>query len=246
VVNAAGGSPLVLACEHASNYIPARFANLGLPAAALQRHIAYDIGAAAVARHMAEQLDAVLVLSGYSRLLIDCNRPLESPTSIPVRSEDTDIPGNIGLTPEQRAERDRLFCAPFRTRLGEILEARMRARHPTLLIGVHSFTPVFLGVARPWHAGVLYLRARRLAAALLAGLRAEPALVVGENEPYRVTLEGDYTVPWQGEARGIATALFEVRQDLIADDAGAATWGERLTRVLRPLVEDAGPLAGLD
>jgi predicted N-formylglutamate amidohydrolase len=235
VVNPHGRSRVVLLCEHASNVIPARFGNLGLPPEQLERHIAYDIGGAAVARGIAERLDAVLVLAGYSRLLIDCNRPLASPTSIPVRSEDVDIPGNVGLTPAQREERDRLFFAPFREKVAQVLDTRLRGGVPTVLIGMHSFTPVFHGVPRVWHAGVLWLQSEALAKLLLAGLRADPSLIVGDNEPYRVTLDGDYTVPWVGEARGIATALFEVRQDLIADAAGQVAWAERLAGVLAPV-----------
>jgi predicted N-formylglutamate amidohydrolase len=233
VLNEAGASPIFLLCEHASNAIPARYRNLGLPDAALARHIAYDIGAADVARHLSRMLDAPLVLSGYSRLLIDCNRPLAAPSSIPERSEDTDIPGNLGLDGRERADRDRRFFAPFRERVAAMLDARVQAGRPTVLIGMHSFTPVYLGVARIWHAGFLYYRAERLGHALIAGLRgADPALVVGDNEPYQVTLEGDFTVPHQGDCRGIPTALIEVRQDLIADPAGAAEWAARLAGVL--------------
>jgi predicted N-formylglutamate amidohydrolase len=246
VENEHGASPIVLLCEHAANYIPPRYGNLGLAPAELARHIAYDIGAAEVARHLSRHLDAALALTGYSRLLIDCNRPLAAPSSIPARSEATDIPGNIGLSAAERAERDRLFFAPWRARVGALLDGRRAAGRPTLLVGVHSFTPVFLGVARPWQVGVLYLRAGRLAAALLDGLRADRTLIVGVNEPYRVTPSGDYTVPWLGEARGIATALFEVRQDLIADAAGAAAWGTRLAEVLRRVADDPGAVAGLD
>lgn len=246
LVNEHGAAPIVLLCEHASNHIPARYDTLGLPPSALQRHIAYDIGAAEVARHLARRLDAPLALAGYSRLLIDCNRPPEAPGLIPARSEATEIPGNLDLSPAQRAERDRLFFAPFRDRVAALLDARLAAGRPTVLIGMHSFTPVFLGVHRPWQVGVLYLRAKRLAAALLDGLRADPALLVGVNEPYRVTLAGDFTVPWVGEPRGIATALFEVRQDLIADSAGAASWAERLAGVLAPIAADPGAVLGLD
>jgi predicted N-formylglutamate amidohydrolase len=245
VVNEAGASPIVLLCEHASNAIPARFDRLGLPAAELERHIAYDIGAAAVARSLSARLDAVLALSGYSRLLIDCNRPLDAPSSIPEISEATRIPGNVGLSPEARAERDRLFFAPFRERVAALLDGRLAAGRPTVLIGVHSFTPVYLGVARPWQAGVLHRRARALAALLLAGLRADAALTVGDNEPYRVTEAGDYTVPWVGEARGIATALFEVRQYLIADAAGVEAWAARLAAVLAPVARDPAAVAAL-
>ncbi len=246
IVNETGTSPVILLCEHASNHIPARYARLGLPPADLERHIAYDIGAAQVARQLSRHLDAVLALAGFSRLLIDCNRPLTATSSIPARSETTDIPGNRNLSDSERAERDRLYFAPFRERVAGMLDARLAAGRPTLLIGMHSFTPVFLGVHRPWQVGVLYLRAKRLAAALLDGLRADPALTIGVNEPYRVTLEGDYTVPWVGEARGIATALFEVRQDLIAEAAGAAAWAERLAGVLAPIAANAAAVEGLD
>ena len=246
VVNEQGAAPIVLLCEHAANAIPARYGNLGLPAAELERHIAYDIGAAEVARQLAGRLDAPLVLSGYSRLLIDCNRPLDAPGSIPVRSEATDIPGNMGLSAAERAARDRLFFAPFRARVAALLEQRIAARRPTVLIGMHSFTPVFLGVARPWQVGVLYHRAHRLADMLLVALRKDPSLVVGDNEPYRVTPGGDYTVPWVGEARGLATALFEVRQDLITEATGVAAWSARLAAVLARVAADPATVAGLD
>jgi predicted N-formylglutamate amidohydrolase len=233
VINESGASPIVLLCEHASNFIPARYGRLGLREADLKRHIAYDIGALAVARHLSRLLDAVLVHSGYSRLLIDCNRPLAAPSSIPARSEDTDIPGNVGIDAAERALRDRLFFAPFRERVAALLDARLRARQPTLLIGMHSFTPVYLGVARVWQAGMLYARAKGLGRAMIAGLRAaDPSLVVGDNEPYRVTDEGDYTVPHQGDVRGIPTVLIEVRQDLIGHEEGQLAWGERLAAVL--------------
>ena len=242
VVNESGRTPLLLLCEHASSFIPPRFANLGLPESELRRHIAYDIGAAEVARHLSRLLDAPLALTGYSRLLIDCNRPPEAPSLIPLRSEATEIPGNRNLTAAARAERDRLFFAPFRARVAELIAARQ----PRLLIGMHSFTPVFLGVPRPWQVGVLWHRARTLAASLLAALRENAALLVGDNEPYRVTVEGDYTVPHVGEARGIPTALFEVRQDLIGDPVGAAAWGERLAGVLARVLADPAGIGGLD
>jgi predicted N-formylglutamate amidohydrolase len=233
VFNEAGASPVVLLCEHASSHIPARYAKLGLSDADLARHIAYDIGAAAVARHLSLRMNAALVVSGYSRLLIDCNRPLSSTTSIPERSEDTVIPGNIGIDAAERALRDSLFFAPFRERVSALLDARLRIGRPTVLIGVHSFTPVYLGVARPWHAGFLYARARKLGAALIAALRSsDETLVVGDNEPYQITNEDDYTVPHQGDVRGIPTALVEIRQDLIGTAEGQLAWADRLANVL--------------
>ncbi len=244
VVNEAGASPIVLLCEHASNHIPARYARLGLTEADLERHIAYDIGAAEVARTLSRRLDAVLALSGYSRLLIDCNRPLAASSSIPERSEDTVVPGNIGISANERAERDALFFRPFRERVAELLDARLRAGRPTVLIGMHSFTPVYQGVSRIWHAGMLYARARRLGRAMIEGLRAaDPSLVVGDNEPYTISDEGDYTVPYQGDGRGIPTALIEVRQDLIADGAGQEAWAGRLAAVLASVAADLAGIA---
>ena len=137
VENEAGTSPVLLLCEHASNHIPARYNRLGLSPSDLERHIAYDIGAAAVARQMSRLLDAPLVLTGYSRLLIDCNRPAAARSLIPERSEDTDIPGNIGLSEVERAERDRLYFAPFREYVAAHLDERVRIGRPTVLIGMH-------------------------------------------------------------------------------------------------------------
>jgi predicted N-formylglutamate amidohydrolase len=233
-VNEGGASPFVLLCEHASNHIPERYAGLGLPPRDLRRHIAWDIGAADLARGLSRRLDAPLFLSGYSRLLIDCNRPPGAPTSIPTRSEDTDIPGNQDLAPGERARREAAYFAPFHAAVARLLDRRAAERRRTVVLGVHSFTPVFLGVARPWLAGVLYAGAERFGRALVERLAGElgPA-AVGDNEPYRIEPEEhDYTVPVHGDARGLDAALLEVRQDLIAGAAEADAWAARLASVL--------------
>lgn len=231
-VNEAGASPVVLVCEHASNHIPARYHRLGLPRAELDRHIAWDIGAADLARRLAVLLDAPLFLSGYSRLLIDCNRPLGSSTSIPVRSEDTVIPGNIGLDADEVARRQADWFMPFQDCIARHLDARVAASRPTIVVGVHSFTPVFQGVPRPWQAGVLYAQATGLAAGLIAQLRTPGDLTVGDNAPYRIEAEHDYTVPVHGDARGIPAVLIEVRQDLLATPSDIAAWASRLAQAL--------------
>lgn len=228
--NPDGASRIVLLCEHASNFIPERYAGLGLGPADLSRHIAWDIGARALAQTLSDRLDAPLFLSGYSRLLIDCNRPLGSATSIPLRSEDTDIPGNRDLPAEEVAARQDRYFRPFHAAVAACLDAR--AGRPNIVIGVHSFTPVYHGVRRPWHAGLLYAAATGLGRGLVAALAADPALVIGDNEPYRIEPEHDYTVPVHGDARGIPAALIEVRQDLLADAAGIAAWAERLAPAL--------------
>lgn len=228
VLNEGGASPYLLLCEHASNHIPEAYASLGVAPADLQRHIAWDIGAANLSRHLSRLLDAPLFLSGYSRLLIDCNRPLLTPTSIPTRSEETDIPGNRGLDAAERARRAEAYHAPFHRRVEQALDQRVSLGRPTVVLGIHSFTPVFFGERRPWHAGVLYGQAAAFGQALAARIAEEPGLCVGDNEPYRVTPDTDYTVPVHGDRRGLTAALIEVRQDLIADDAGAEAWASRL------------------
>lgn len=232
VLNEEGSSSCVLLCEHASNYIPPGYGGLGLPPAKLMRHIAWDIGAAELARRLSVLLDAPLFLSGYSRLLIDLNRPLHAPSSIPEISEATAIPGNRGLDETERARRRAAYFAPFHGRVAAHLDRRLALGWPTRVVGVHSFTPVYLGERRPWHAGVLYGRAASFAEALVARLAAEPGLVVGANEPYRIEAEMDYTVPVHGDARGLDAVLTEVRQDLLGTPEECEAWAVRLASAL--------------
>lgn len=231
-VNEDGASPYVLLCEHASNYIPAHYAGLGLHGPDLGRHIAWDIGAAELARRLSRRLDAPLFLSGYSRLLIDCNRPLLTPTSIPTRSEDTEVPGNQGLTAEERERRAAAYFTPFHDRVASMLDRRQRSGTPTIVVGVHSFTPVFRGVARPWQCGVLYAAAAGFGQALVARLAADPDLNVGDNQPYQIGATTDYTVPVHGDQRGLTAALIEIRQDLLATADGIEDWAQRLAPAL--------------
>lgn len=232
--NGQGSSRFVLACEHASNFIPDFYERLGLPEAELKRHIAWDIGAGVVARALAAMIDAPLFLAGYSRLLIDCNRPIGSATSIPVVSETTSIPGNIGITMEEAKARASHYYWPFQNAVSAHLDQRKAAGRETIVLGIHSFTPVFKGFARPWHAGILFRKSERLGHSLVDALQS-PGLTVVANEPYRIGDDGDYTVPVHGEGRGLDVALVEIRQDLIADDKGAQEWAGRLRDALLKL-----------
>jgi predicted N-formylglutamate amidohydrolase len=181
---------------------------------------------------VADALDATLVQQNYSRLVIDCNRTPGSETSIPDISEFTPIPGNTGLSEEQKSAREREIFRPYHDRIETELERRRQAGRPVALIAMHSFTPVFKGVARPWHAGVLYNRDPRFAHLLMALLKREAGLAVGDNEPYSVTDASDYTIPVHGERRGLHHVAIEIRQDLIADGKGQRTWGALLARLL--------------
>jgi predicted N-formylglutamate amidohydrolase len=154
------------------------------------------------------------------------------PSSIPVISEHTVIPGNQELSPEQKAERARAVFHPYHERIVSEFERRAKAAQPSVLIAVHSFTPTFKGVGRDWHTGMLYNRDARLARALLALLRQDPELVVGDNEPYFVSDLSDYGVVVYGEGRGIPHVEIEIRQDLLEDEAGQAAWAKRFARLL--------------
>jgi predicted N-formylglutamate amidohydrolase len=231
IVNPEGASRYLLTGEHASNFIPDRYDGLGLAAADLQRHIAWDIGAAGVARNLSKLLDAPLFLSGYSRLLIDCNRPVCSETSIPQISEATFIPGNQSLPAEELQFRADHYYWPFQNAVSTHLDDRVARGTPAIIIGIHSFTPVFKGVARPWHAGILFRRSKIFGLQLVARL-SESGLNVAANEPYIIEDDSDYTVPVHGEARGLDAVLVEIRQDLIADDGGQTEWARRIWAAL--------------
>ena len=232
VYNAGGASPFLLVADHAGNAMPRALGRLGIAEAECTRHIAWDIGIAGLSGLLADALGAVLIRQNYSRLVIDCNRPPGAATSIPELSELTAVPGNGGLSESDRADRARAIFWPYHQRIDAELERRRQTDRPTVLIALHSFTPVFKGVARPWHAALLYHRDPRLARLLLRLLKAEDGLIVGDNEPYRVSDATDYTIPVHGERRGIPHALIEVRQDLIADAKGRRDWAQRLARVL--------------
>ena len=243
--NAAGRSPFFLTCDHYGRLIPRALGDLGLPESERVRHIAWDIGIAGVAEQLSKQLDAHLIVQRYSRLVIDCNRPPDVASSIPRISEATIIPGNEGISNEAAAMRRAEIFDPYHRRIDAIIDARRHAGMPTVLVSLHSFTPVYAGIARPWHIGTLYQRDTHLPPLLLKCLRAEGDLVVGDNEPYAVSDDTDYTIPVHGEARGLINTGIEIRQDLISDAAGEKAWADRLARIfteIEPLLRAEGLL----
>ena len=233
--NPAGTSPFLLTCDHYGRLIPEMLGDLGLSDAERARHIVWDIGIAGVADALAGALDAHLVAQRYSRLVIDCNRPPEAASSIPRLSEATTVPGNDGLSAQARARRRDLIFAPYHRRIDEVIDQRLRRGTPTVLVSLHSFTPEYHGVPRPWHIGTLYQHDKHLPALLLQQLRAEPELVVGDNQPYAVTDATDYTIPVHGERRGLMCTGIEIRQDLIEAADGQAAWAERLARIFNAI-----------
>ncbi|MDF3065632.1 MAG: Dipeptidylaminopeptidase/acylaminoacyl-peptidase -like protein [Polyangiaceae bacterium] len=225
-------SPFLLTCDHAGRTIPQSLGTLGLPEAELTRHIAWDIGAAQLAERLSAKLGAFLILQTYSRLVIDCNRPLDAKSSIAELSEATVVPGNQGITAEEAERRASAIFRPYHARLEREILRRHRLGTPTIFVAVHSFTPRYLNVDRPMHAGVLYGKDARFAHQVLARLRADGRWVVGDNEPYRVSEATDYGVIHHAERRGIPYVELEIRQDLIAESAGQSEWADFLADVL--------------
>ncbi len=237
-----GASDFFLTADHAGRAIPQGLASLGLPDSELARHIACDIGIAELTEALSARLDAAAVLQRNSRLVIDCNRNPEWPSSIPEISETTVIPGNQRLSAGDRgaAPRGVLALSP---EIAELLNARAAAGRRTVLVAMHSFTPVFKGVARPMHVGVLYNRDPLLPHILLELLRGERGLVVGDNQPYAISDDSDYTAPAHAERRGLPYVEIEIRQHLIGDAKGQLEWAERLARLL-PIADEKLRAAG--
>jgi len=229
VVNPSGRAPAVLVCDHASNAIPATLGQLGLGPAALSQHIAWDIGAAAVTRRLAAQLDAPAVLAGYSRLVIDCNRPPGDPSSIAEISDGILIPGNQHLDDAAADLRLNTAFWPYHQAVTQALAHRWRhdQGHAPALIAIHSFTPTMNGFQRPWQIGV----------PLLAHFRASGEWCIGDNEPYSGRDVG-FTMDTHGGAAGLAHLEIEIRQDLLADAAGIEQWAGIVGAALKAVLAD--------
>ncbi len=228
-----GGGPFVVACEHASNRLPRSLGTLGLTAADLDRHIAWDPGAAALAVGLAAEIGGDLILQRYSRLVIDCNREPGLADAIATVSEDTEVPGNQHLSIEAKASRIAALWVPFHAALERLLEQRHTARQPTALVTVHSFTPIYRGVSRPWHVGLISTTERGFTDALLAVLRRDRSLVVGDNEPYSAKDNVDYTIRRHGRDRHLPHVMIEVRNDLLRAARDVSEWVERLAAAIR-------------
>jgi predicted N-formylglutamate amidohydrolase len=237
VVEGSVRSGVILLCDHASNAVPPDLGDLGVPPDQFQRHIAYDIGAATVTRGLARRLDAPALLTTFSRLVIDPNRGRDDPTLVMRLSDGAVVPGNRRIDAAEVARRIARFYDPYDAAIDAAVARAMAEGVTPAVVSVHSFTPSWRGRPRPWHVGLLWDVDRRMARPLIEGLEAEGDLIVGDNEPYDGALAGD-TLDRHATRRGLANALIEIRQDLIADEAGAEEWAERFARLLRPLLAD--------
>ncbi len=227
--NLEGG--LLLLCDHARNTIPEEYGGLGIPVAQLERHIGYDIGARNVTLELARRLGAPACLTTFSRLLIDPNRGEDDPTLIMRLSDGAVVPGNAKADSRERAERIDRFHKPYHDLIDATLDRMSAVAPPPVVASIHSFTPVWRGVPRPWHATVLWDSDPRAVGPMLEGLQTDPELIVADNEPYDGALKND-TMYRHATRRGLAHVLLELRQDLIADETGAHEWADRLAGIL--------------
>lgn len=235
VHNPDGRGPYVIVCDHASNYIPSEYGTLGLPVGDLTRHIAWDPGALPVSLHLSEALDAPLVQSCISRLIIDCNRPLDASNLFWTVSEDTVVPGNQKIDATERQRRIGLAYDPFHNAIDRVVRKRVSAGQPTIIVAIHSFTSTYHGVARPWHIGIIHDEDDSIAAPVIRSLRRDPSLNVGVNEPYSPADKVYFTLEKHARSRGLPCVMIEIRNDEIADQGGQRAWGERLSGILQNL-----------
>ena len=232
LLNAEGACPLLLLCDHATNWIPPEYGALGLSEAQLSRHIAYDIGARLVTERLSFLLDAPALFQGASRLLIDPNRTLDDPTSIAAISDGTVVPGNRMIAPQEREARARRFFHPYHRAIDEALERfAKRGVRPALLL-IHSYNPVYKGKIRPWEIGFLWITENPFSRGLIEDFAAQGLWTVGDNAPYDARNGHGYTVETHIEPRRLPNALVELRNDLIATEAGAMEWADRLAEAV--------------
>ncbi len=239
-----GNAHVILLCDHASNALPAPYGSLGLPLSELERHIAYDIGAGGVTRAMAAMLGCAALLTRFSRLLIDPNRGEDDPTLIMRLSDGALIPGNAAITAADAAHRAKTYYTPYHNAIAQLIDESLRRGNVPVIVSIHSFTPSWRGAQRPWQAGVLWDADPRLARPLINALRQDETLTVGDNEPYKGALKSD-TLYKHATLRGLANALIEIRQDLIAGTAGQEAWATRLTQIIQDFFADPALTAEL-
>ncbi len=233
ISNPEGTSPFVLVCDHASRRIPAQYGDIGLTEAERSSHIAWDPGALAISEQLVTLLDAPLVASTVSRLVIDANRDPAAPNLIWTLSEATRIAANENLSDEERQFRINAYHQPYHDAVDQVLGARKSSGRKAILVCIHSFTPVFLGQSRPWPIGLIHGKDIHFTRALRDALVAdEPTLNVGWNEPYAALNGVTLTLEKHGDGRGIPSTMIEIRNNEIQTPQGVALWAERLARSL--------------
>jgi len=225
-------SKIILLCDHASKIIPKKYKNLGLSQKNINRHIGWDIGALKLAKRIAKKTSSTLIHSGYSRLLVDCNRSLKSKDAFIKKSEDTIIPGNIGINKNEKIVRANKYYFPYHNQIQKIIEKNLKKKIIPIIVSIHSFTPIYKNKSRPWHIGLLFLNDKRLTSLFSIEIKKNKKLVLGLNQPYKMRLEGDFTIPFFAEINGLPYVLIEVRQDLLIKKETIFYWNNLISKIL--------------
>ena len=233
-----GTAPVLLVADHASPFFPAGLNQLGLADWVLEEHVAWDIGVDELVRFLADELDAPVVMAGFSRLIVDPNRRPDDPGAIPEISDGIAIPGNIDLSKEEKAQRIQSFFKPYHDAITARLERFQQDGIVPAMIAVHTCSPVFDRVVRPWHIGVMWDKDPRIPLPVIEHFEKDPQICIGDNEPYSGRHPNDFTIDFHAEAAGLPHIGFEVRQDLVCDRDGAREWAAALAEALRPVLAD--------
>lgn len=238
--NPGGKAPVLLVADHASPYFPAAMNQLGLADWVLERHVTWDIGSDKLARFLADELDAPLVLAGFSRLIVDPNRKTEDASAFPEISDGIAIPGNMGLTEEEKSLRVRSFFEPYHDRISRRLGMFAGAGVTPAMIAIHTCSPVFDRIVRPWHVGIMWDRDPRISVPLIRHFEETDGICVGDNEPYSGRHPNDFTIDHHAEPAGLPHVGIEVRQDLVDTGEGAREWAKILADGLKPILAEPG------
>jgi predicted N-formylglutamate amidohydrolase len=231
-------SPVLLVADHASPFFPAAMNQLGLADWVLDSHVAWDIGSDKLAQFLADQLDAQAILAGFSRLIVDPNRQLVDSSAFVEISDGIAIPGNIGLDEEQKAMRVQSFFKPYHDKITSSLKRFSESGIVPAMISVHTCSPVFDRIVRPWHIGIMWDKDPRIPIPLMRRLEQMDGVCIGDNEPYSGRHPHDFTIDHHAETAGLPHVGIEVRQDLVNDEDGARKWAGILAGALAGVLSD--------
>ena len=238
VVAPDASAPFLLICDHASNRVPASLGDLGVPKSAFDLHVAWDIGALDAAKHLQRRFDATLIHTGYSRLVIDCNRRPESPGLCPPTSDGVEVPANQNLPAAERQRRLDLLHRPYHDAVEDWIASRRRNGHVPAIVSVHSCTPVMAGFNRPWHLGILWNQDERIARPLIQTLCRNVEHCIGDNQPYTGKTQSGYSIPFHAERNRLPHVMVEIRQDLIGTRPEAERWADVFGDAIQAILAD--------
>ena len=235
-INQKSSNRIIVICDHASKLIPKKYKRLGLNTKEIKSHIGWDIGAASLAKGIALRLDSTLLLTGYSRLIVDCNRALGHPEAFIDKSENTFIPGNHNLSNAEKQIRAKLYCLPYRKKIAKNIDLRLKRKQIPIIISIHSFVPKYKGIKRPWHLSLLYRKDKRLTSLVLKKLKKNKLIKIKINKPYDSEIYNVFTIPFFAESQGFPYLYLEIRQDLLINKKKINNWSRKISKLIKEII----------